>query len=94
MNIAQQYIDLYEDQRDLIAAHSSVVMNAARESAMESFAQQGVPTKGLERYRYTDLSHVFDVEYGVNLKALLPKYNPYSDFSCAVDDIESSCTSW
>ncbi len=90
MNVAQQYIDLYEDQKGVITAHSSAVMNAPRESGIESFVQQGVPTKGIERYRYTDLSQVFDVEYGVNLKTLLPNYNPYSDFSCDVDDIESS----
>ncbi|HXK75262.1 MAG TPA: Fe-S cluster assembly protein SufD [Bacteroidaceae bacterium] len=90
MNVAQQYIDLYEDQKGVITTHSSGVMNAPRELALESFVQQGIPTKGLERYRYTDLSHVFDIEYGVNLKTLLPNYNPYNDFSCDVDDIESS----
>lgn len=82
MNIEQQYIDLFEEQYDALCHNSTELMNAPRKEAMAHFEKQGIPKKGVERYRYTRLDDVLKVDYGVNMQCLLPKFNPYKEFEC------------
>ena len=45
MGSEQQYIDLYQQCREIICEHSSGVMNAVRDEAFERFRKQGFPTR-------------------------------------------------
>ena len=67
MNAEQQYIDLYEQARDVIFAHSIGEMNAVRDQAFEDFRRQGFPSRKVERYKYTDMQKLFEPDYGLNL---------------------------
>ena len=49
--IEQQYIELYEQYRDLISEHSVPAMNALRDTAFEHFKRLGFPTRKIERYK-------------------------------------------
>ncbi len=90
MNSEQQYIDLYEQCRQMICGHSSDVMNAVRDEAFERFKAGGFPTKKVERYKYTDIAKLFEPDYGLNLNRLQIPVAPYRTFSCDVPNLSTS----
>ena len=67
MGVEQQYIELFDSQRDLIDRHSVGVLNARRAAAREAFAAHGLPTRRDERCKYTDVAEAFAPDYGLNL---------------------------
>ena len=90
MNSEQQYIDLYEQCRQMICGHSSDVMNAVRDEAFGRFKAGGFPTKKVERYKYTDIAKLFEPDYGLNLNRLQIPVDPYRTFSCDVPNLSTS----
>ena len=85
-----QYIELYEQCRPLIREHSADVMNNARDIAFEDFKRLGIPSKKIERYKYTDMKKLFEPNYGLNLKRLDIPVNPYNAFRCDVPNLSTS----
>jgi Fe-S cluster assembly protein SufD len=90
MNSEQQYIDLYEQAREMIISHAPESMNVVRDQAFEDFKVQGFPSKKVERYKYTDIQKLFEPDYGVNLNRLQIPVNPYEAFHCDVPNL-STC---
>ena len=86
----QQYIELYEQARELICAHAPEAMNAVRDQAFDDFRQQGFPSKRVERYKYTDVQKLFEPDYGVNLSRLEIPVDPYEAFRCDVPNLSTS----
>ena len=85
-----QYIELYDKCRQMIREHSADVMNAVRDKAYDDFKRLGIPTKKLERYKYTDMTKLFEPDYGVNLNRLDIPVNPYNAFRCDVPNLSTS----
>ena len=90
MQSEQQYIELYEQARELICSHAPEAMNAVRDEAFEDFRRQGFPSKKVERYKYTDMQKLFAPDYGVNLNRLQIPINPYESFRCDVPNLSTS----
>lgn len=90
MQSKAQYLNLYRDHRDLIARHSSDVMNALRDEACCHLEQQGFPTKRVEDYKYTDVDALFAPDYGLNISRLDIPVNPYDAFKCDVPNMSTS----
>ena len=90
MNSEAQYIDLFQQCRTMICDNSAEVMNAVREAAFEDFQRLGLPTKKVERYRYTDIPKIFAPDYGLNLKRLRIPVNPYDAFRCDVPNLSTN----
>ena len=90
MNSEQQYIDLYEQAREMIFSHAPEAMNAVRDEAFEDFRKQGFPSKKVERYKYTDIQKLFAPDYGVNLNRLEIPVDPYAAFRCDVPNLSTS----
>ena len=90
MNSEQQYIELYEQARQMIYRHSSDVMNAVRDVAFERFKALGFPSRRVERYKYTDMQALFALDYGLNLNRLEIPVNPYDAFRCDVPNLSTS----
>lgn len=86
----QQYIELYEQARQMISDHSSEVMTAVRDEAFERFKTQGFPNKRVERYKYTDIQKLFAPDYGLNLNRLTIPVDPYQAFRCDVPNLSTS----
>ena len=86
----QQYIELYEQARQMICEHSSDVMNSMRDEAFERFAANGFPSRKVERYKYTDIQKLFAPDYGLNLNRLTIPVDPYKAFSCDVPNLSTS----
>ena len=90
MECEQQYIDLYEQARQMIFDHAPAVMNAVRDEAFRQFKANGFPSRKVERYKYTDLQKLFSPNYGLNLNRLNIPADPYKAFSCDVPNL-STC---
>ena len=90
MNSEQQYIDLYEQAREMIFSHAPEAMNAVRDEAFDDFRRQGFPSKKVERYKYTDIQKLFAPDYGVNLNRLDIPVDPYQAFRCDVPNLSTS----
>ena len=90
MNSEQQYIELYEQVRQIIHDHAPEVTNAVRDEAFEDFRRQGFPSKKVERYKYTDVQKLFEPDYGVNLNRLQIPVDPYEAFRCDVPNLSTS----
>lgn len=67
MSSVQQYLDLYHEQRALIEQNSSAPLNAQRAAAAECLLHLPLPTRRVERYKYTDADAAFAPNFGVNL---------------------------
>ena len=50
MDSEKQYIELYEQTRDMLCQHSAPVLNDLRQQAFEDFCRLGFPTQKVERY--------------------------------------------
>lgn len=72
-NAAQQYIDLFHQNRALIDSHSAPVLNSRREEAMRDFEQLGLPGKSQEAFLHTDVEAFYAPDYGLNLARITPK---------------------
>ena len=90
MNSEQQYIELYQQAREMIFSHAPEAMNAVRDEAFEDFCRQGFPSKKVERYKYTDIQKLFAPDYGVNLNRLEIPVDPYEAFRCDVPNLSTS----
>ena len=84
-----QYIDLFQQCRQMICDHSSPVMNAVRDEAFERFKALGFPSKKVERYKYTDVQQLMAPDYGLNLNRLTIPVNPYDAFKCDVPNLST-----
>ena len=90
MSSEQQYIELYEQARQVIFDHAPESMNSVRDEAFEDFCRQGFPSKKVERYKYTDIQKLFAPDYGVNLSRLQIPVDPYEAFRCDVPNLSTS----
>ena len=90
MGSEKQYIDLYRETAGMIKSHSAGVLNGVRDKAFEDFCRQGFPSRKVERYRYTDMSKLFEPDYGLNLNRLEIPINPYEAFKCGVPNLSTS----
>ena len=90
MQSKEQYLNLYNECRDLIARHSSDVMNAQRDAAYAELQRMGLPTKKDEDYKYTDVEALFAPDYGLNLNRLDIPVNPYDAFKCDVPNLSTA----
>ena len=90
MKAEQQYIDLYRQCKEMIAAHSAEAMNALREQAFADFQRMGFPTRKAEKYKYTDVAKLFEPDYGLNLNRLDIPVNPADAFKCDVPNMSTS----
>ena len=90
MGSEQQYIDLYSQCREMIMQHSAGALNRLRDQAFEDFRRQGLPTRKVERYKYTNLQTLFAPDLGLNLNRLDIPANPYEAFRCDVPNLSTS----
>ena len=90
MNALQQYIDLYDANREFIERQSPALLNMSRREAREQLATARLPRKGSEDYEASDLEAVFAHDYGVNVNRLPFDADPSNTFHCDVPNM-STC---
>lgn len=90
MSSEKQYIDLYNQCKGMINKHAPQVLNDLRDKAFDDFCRLGFPSKKVERYKYTDMQKIFELDYGLNLNRLEIPVNPYDVFKCDVPNLSTS----
>lgn len=84
-NALDQYIKLYEENKDAINAHSAGALNAARAGALERLRLAGrLPDKGDEGYEKTSVNDMFAPDYGVNINRVNMPVDPAEVKHCSV----------
>ena len=86
---SQQYIDLFESNRNDINRFACETLNRHREAAFKTFKAKGLPSKKCERYRYTDTDDAFAPDYGLNVRRVEFPVNPYEAFRCNVPNMST-----
>lgn len=89
-NPLKQYIDLFEENRDLFMAGSASRVNDLRVKAYENLHSMSLPPKGSENYEITDLSAMLAPDYGLNPRRVSMPVNPADSFSCRVPNMSTS----
>lgn len=90
MNALKQYIDLYDETRELLEQQSPALLNKVRREARERIEGARLPRRGSEDYEATDLEAVFAHDYGVNVNRLPFEADPLTTFHCDVPNM-STC---
>ncbi|MBO4723256.1 MAG: Fe-S cluster assembly protein SufD [Muribaculaceae bacterium] len=89
-NALKQYIDLHDENRDAITAHSAPQLNALRQEARKALEGAVLPRKGSDDYEATDLNAVLAPDYGVNINHVDLSRESTTKFRCEVPNL-STC---
>ena len=90
MRAEQQYLDLFDKERDTLFRHSCDTLNARRDTARRDLDRHGLPTRHDERCKYTDVASAFAPDYGLNLTRIIPGVDPYTAYRCQVPNLSTS----
>jgi Fe-S cluster assembly protein SufD len=85
----QQYIDLFTAYRQSIDEHSVRGLNKEREAAFDAFLQTGFPTTTDEDFNHSDVARLFDANYGLNLRNVPLRLDPYDIYRCGVPNLST-----
>lgn len=85
----QQYLDLYRTHADLLRRGSCTPLNHQRAAAFEALEKHGLPTHKVERYKYTNVEAALAPNYGLNLRRLPLRNDPYATYPCRVHGMEA-----
>lgn len=90
MRAEQQYLELFDKERDTLFRHSCDALNARRDTARRDLDTRGFPTYHDERCKYTDVASAFAPDYGLNLSRIVPSVDPYAAYRCQVPNLSTS----
>lgn len=86
----KQYVDLYEENKELIDTQSAEVLNRCRPGALATLRSMRLPHKGDENYEVTDLPKLLEPDYGVNVRRVTLPVNPAESFHCGIPRVATS----
>ncbi len=89
MNALQQYIALYDDNRQAIDAHSAEALNRRRPQAREALDGKRLPIRTDEGHEKTDVAEMFAPDYGVNINRMNLPVDIAATFRCDVPNIST-----
>lgn len=84
----QQYIELYQSQRDLIDANAAPVLNAQRERAAEVLKREGLARP--KDFTHVDPEELLATDYSINLARHTVPTDREDLFTCAVPELSTS----
>lgn len=86
----RQYVELYQDHKDLVNGNSAGRLNALRDEACRKLIDCTLPAIGSEDYERTDLEEMLGADYGINLARVRIDVNPADTFHCDVPHLSTS----
>ena len=89
MGALQQYLDLYNEHKDLLNSKGNGLVNSFRDKAYEILRDKGLPAKGSENYETTDLDNLLAPDFGLNLSRIEIDTNPKASFHCGVPSLST-----
>lgn len=85
----QQYIDLFTEYRRDIDQNSTPGLNKERDAAFDTFRQTGFPSTAQEDFKHSDISRLFEADFGLNLRNVRIDVDPYDVFRCDVPNLST-----
>lgn len=82
-------ISLYQQNLNTINSGLTELVNKHRAKAIRDFDIKGIPAKGDENYKYTDLMKAFGHQYGYAFSAPKTDVDAKTVFRCAVPDLDT-----
>jgi Fe-S cluster assembly protein SufD len=89
LSTADKYIDLFQQNKELISNGEPVFMKELRQRAISSFEQTGFPVRKEEQYKYTHLEPVFDGELAFDFAPRRISFDDNELFRCDVPMLDS-----
>lgn len=87
-NSANQYIELYESQRELINAHSAEALNAFRDEACATLRKTGLNKP--KDFSATDPEELLAIDYSLNLACYDVPTRKEDLFTCSVPELSTN----
>jgi len=82
--------DLYKANLDQLRLGTSDFINSVRENAMQNFEHLGIPSKKIEKYKYTGLEPYFKKTFNFHFRPQSIAFNFEDVFKCDVPDLETN----
>lgn len=82
-------VNLFNNNTTNICSGLPQQVNKHRQNAVDLFNNNGIPAKGTEKYKYTDLMRAFGKRYGYSFVSPNTLVEPKTVFKCAVPDIDT-----
>ena len=89
MEYAQEYIDLFEKNKELLEKPCASLLNAERAEAFKKFSNDGFPGIKDENWLHTNVSKRFGVDYGMNLGRVKASPELQDTFTCDVPNLKT-----
>jgi Fe-S cluster assembly protein SufD len=89
ISTAEKYIELFQQNRELIGNGEPDFLRLLREEAIKSFEITGFPVRKQEIYRYTHLEPVFDGELSFSFKPRIIEFDNKELFRCDVPMLDA-----
>lgn len=90
MEALDQYLSLYDGNRDVIDANGADVLNRLRPAAAEMLRHTRLPRRGDENFENIDLEKMLAPDFGINLQKVNLDVNPDMTFRCEVPVLSQS----
>ncbi len=90
IKLEQKYISLFKDSEEILNKGVSAPVSEKRNDAISQFEKMGIPKRGVESYKYTNLSPHFDIEYKFDFEHEIFGQNLSEIFNCKVEDLEAT----
>lgn len=90
MTTLKQYIDIFNNNVEMLNSGSCDVMNSLRKGASETLKNATLPKKGSEDYEHCDLTAILSPDYGLNIARVPMKVNPALSFKCDVPNMSTA----
>ena len=88
-NTLTQYIELYEQNKDLICRNSAPALNAGREEALATVRSSRLPDRHTEGFEKTSIEEMFAPDYGVNISRVNIPVDVAASFRCDVPSLST-----
>lgn len=85
----EKFIELYEENQDLLKSDSPEYVNKIREKAFGNFQKLGFPNKSNEQYKYTDLNKEFENGYKTYISPKNIRFQVNDIFRCDVPELNT-----
>ncbi len=82
-------INMYQQNRDKINKGLPECLNKFRDVAINNFDRFGIPEKGEEKYKFTDMMRAFGKTYAYTFNPPLQSIDEQAIFQCSVSDLDT-----
>jgi len=92
--LTARLVNLYLANLDLLREGAADSINAARADAIENFNILGFPNRKSEKYKYTNITNLFEKEFEKYFAPRKVEFSVDDIFKCDVPSLDTTCCCW